>query len=252
RASPADAVVSLRAGAGGTLVLAHPIGGGLFAYRELVAALRAGVRVVGLEATEPPRSLGAVASRYAAALDGLEPLVLAGWSAGGVLAHEIACRLVELGAAAPPVVLVDAWPPTREEPEQDELLRSFLFDLSRSMGEEPPPLPRELARLPVAEALGELARERPELARAGVGDLVARYELFATNLRAFERHAPRRYDGPVHVVRPAESELVPEVWSPLARSLTVVEVPGGHYSVLRQPAVLELARAVDRVLDTDR
>ncbi|HEX6702560.1 MAG TPA: amino acid adenylation domain-containing protein, partial [Gaiellaceae bacterium] len=47
RASPADAVVSLRAGAGGTLVLAHPIGGGLFAYRELVAALRAGVRVVG-------------------------------------------------------------------------------------------------------------------------------------------------------------------------------------------------------------
>ncbi|WP_369268614.1 thioesterase domain-containing protein, partial [Streptomyces harbinensis] len=76
------------------LVLAHPLGGTLFGYRELVAELAGEFEVLGLQGDPSsgaaPGELGALAAGYARELApllaGRGPVVVAGWSAGGAIA----------------------------------------------------------------------------------------------------------------------------------------------------------------------
>ena len=91
-------VVPLR-GSGSGLVLFHPAGGDLLAYRELVSLLPGDV--VGVQSGDEASSLDAMADEYAAALlsSGSGPWYLGGWSMGGVLAHAVAARLEASGGS---------------------------------------------------------------------------------------------------------------------------------------------------------
>ncbi len=76
---------------------------------------------------------------------------------------------------------------------------------------------------------------------------------FESNFRAFLRYRPRYYDGAITLFRaeaqplnsPHERDLG---WGRVARSVTVVEVPGSHGSLLQHPYVRDLARAIRKEL----
>ncbi len=97
------------------LYLIHPIGGNLLCYRKFVAAQAEGFPIYGFQApgldgSEPPLTTVAdLAARYLSQLaDPSQPLHLAGWSFGGVVAQEMAHQWEQQGRSVASLTLLDS------------------------------------------------------------------------------------------------------------------------------------------------
>src|SRR6185369_866247 len=105
-------------GSAPTVVWIHPVGGGIDCYRT-IARLSA-FRSVAVESPAlsseaySPSSLAQMAQHYLQFLQsGVKgPLILAGWSLGGLLALEMAEQLRLRGRAVSNVILIDCYPPS--------------------------------------------------------------------------------------------------------------------------------------------
>ncbi len=250
-------LVHLRRGEGTeALVLFHPVGGTLACYEPLVRALPAGPTVLGCErvhgAHEREESLDALAERYAkqvllAAPKG--PLVLGGWSLGGVLAYLVAGRLLHHGREVHRIELIDAQAVRRQE-DRDALratgqrLRELAAEvrstrLTRVLGEAPDAAPL-LAGFGVRPA--DFLQLEPDEAAALMEDW-AHLLVLGAEVTLSSLPVPTRLlvceGNPSHSV-----QAVRESWVGLCVSLTVEPVPGDHASVLLAPAVATVARAL--------
>ncbi|MGY4921279.1 thioesterase domain-containing protein [Streptomyces sp. 900105755] len=269
RRAAGGGVVVLRGGAPGAgdpLVLVHPIGGGVFCYAELSRRLPPGRAVWALAAdglldgTGPEPTLAELARHYRKLLaaEGLRtPAAVAGWSFGGVVAHEMA-RQWSAGTdrPAPPVVLIDSapWPEGAGAWTPAETLRAFVEDLLGWSGtEEHPALTPATWELPAADALAS-AMSQLRLNGQDLGlsaaDLHVKYRVFARATRVMRAHRPARHTGPVTMIRAADSPARPEPWAALCEGpdLDVVTVPGDHFGVLRDPVVRRVAEVVAAAL----
>ena len=106
-------------GTGASIYFVHSIGGDLTGYDRLVTALGSKQRIFGLQVPKTMMVAGTatsiedMASRYAAALVRFQPegpLVIAGYSAGAVIALELAQQLRLLGRDVPLLVAFDGAP----------------------------------------------------------------------------------------------------------------------------------------------
>ncbi|MFC6607758.1 thioesterase domain-containing protein [Amorphoplanes digitatis] len=111
-----SALVPLGAGPPGLprLILVHPAGGGLDCYAPLARALGdtftvSGIVPDGLDSgTEPDHSIEEMAARYLKTLDPAGPVLLGGWSFGGVVAFEMALQMHQRAATEAQVLLLDS------------------------------------------------------------------------------------------------------------------------------------------------
>jgi len=222
-ARAASLVVEVSAGSAEVppVVLIHPAGGHVYRFRELAKSLaEAGfrgpvlaLRAPGLEAGEEPLgSIEEMAARYLEELRRLRPegpWRLAGSSMGGMIAHEMACRLAG----------------EDEEPELVALLDTF------GPGQMP-----DLAPAPAAEAGTD---EPAEAARAR--------RVAAANTRAMLDYRPPLYPGRAVFLRAAERRPGdpphPELaWIGLAAGGTAIHVvPGDHDSMYDPPHAAAVA-----------
>lgn len=269
RRAAGGGVVVLRGGAPGAgdpLVLVHPIGGGVFCYAELSRRLPPGRAVWALAAdglldgAGPEPTLAELARHYREllAVEGLRtPAAVAGWSFGGVVAHEMA-RQWSAGTdrPAPPVVLIDSapWPEGAGAWTPAETLRAFVEDLLGWSGAEGhPALTPATWELPAADALAS-AMSQLRLNGQDLGlsaaDLHVKYRVFARATRVMRAHRPARHTGPVTMIRAADSPARPEPWAALSDGPDpdVVTVPGDHFGVLRDPVVRRVAEVVAATL----
>jgi thioesterase domain-containing protein len=258
-AVPGSGPQLLRPGPGAGILLVHPVGGEVLCYGELVRLLPAGYPVHGLAADDTlrgdrPPAIEALVEHYVRRLDtaAVRPALLAGWSFGGMVAYEMARQLAAAGRPCP-VAVIDAVPnppgQRRLRPSDPELLESFAADLLRSAGYRPDELgvDPELWRLPHRVALTCL---HAELAARGMDhglsldELTDRALVYVNAFASLEQHRPQP-DGPgVRLLWATESTTDATVWwrgvaGPSASGLAVA---GDHYSLLRMPAVAEVAR----------
>jgi thioesterase domain-containing protein len=260
-------LITLRAGPSHrALYFVHPLGGEVLAYRELAAAIRSPLRVLGMrwQPAEdwPPLSaaLEQMATIHTMQLRSLQPngpYLLAGWSFGGVLAYEIAQQLVAAGETVSFLGLLDANPV--RDPLTGELTRenSGVSSLARV-------LDSTAFTQPVSEAHAlDLVRSDEYLCRLlgstipeGVTAAHLRRNLAITrdSIHAAIHYRPRSYSGPIYLFQAegASRELRSSLESELRR-LAVGEfhhytVPGSHYSMLRSPFVQTLAQNLDDAL----
>src|SRR5262249_41517787 len=98
------------------LYLVHPIGGGVYIYRDLARSLGSNQPVYGLQAqgfdakSEPLTRVQDMAARYFDALRAVQPAgpyLLAGSSLGGVVAFEMAQQLLSRGHKIALLALID-------------------------------------------------------------------------------------------------------------------------------------------------
>ncbi len=179
------------------------------------------------------------------------PVHLAGHSVGGIIALEVARRLVAAGREVPAVVLLD--PRLRDQPLSTPVaLRAIARNRVRRSGDRlrlrlghgaPSQGDGPTNGLDDGRRVGESYRLQHDLARS-------------THL-AWARYRPSPYDGPTTLITTSGVEgeavdrAVAATWMPYLPGATVVEVPGRHSgtgSLLDDPHVERTAEVLRRVL----
>jgi amino acid adenylation domain-containing protein len=208
----------------------HPVGGTILQYRAL--ARRLGVERPFYALQSPalegnPLSLDitieSLAQNYIDAVKTAAPkgpYLLGGWSFGGLVAAEMARALRHAGEKVALLALLDSH--AQSDPHDD---------------------PNELAALTAWE-LGD-GQSWP-------------YQHFATverivhaHLRAVRRWTPKPYDGRAILFAAHQNGVIRDAtlgWGPLLPQLSVIEVEADHFSLLREPAIDEVARKLHAAL----
>nr|WP_311948097.1 non-ribosomal peptide synthetase [Halomonas piscis] len=257
-------LVPLRPGRPPAIYLIHPPGGQVACYSAFARHYGGRSAIIGIRdpridrpGTPEDRTVRELAEEYHDLLAprlGDSPIVLGGFSGGGVIAQELAGLLHASTSRAPLVLLIDAAAPTGEVTDT-AAEGSFLHQVMahdrarRSNGAEGAPKSG-------ADYLDELATVADWMSGSGQADP---YGLLSTTLAAVERHRPRRFAGPAAVLRASETDFGGDSdfdaaaryyrspglgWEGLCEDLSVHVVPGNHVSLMTGENARALARTV--------
>jgi thioesterase domain-containing protein/acyl carrier protein len=237
----------------------HGGGGNVLNFRDLARRLGDGQCFYGLQAKgvtggEPANSIEEMASAYIAAIRGVRPhgpYVLGGYSGGGVVAYEMAQRLLAAGERVHLAFLDTFHPASRARaPSRTERLEYLV------------------------------AEGTPYLWRAGRAKLVRTVEGFTGKLRirysqkrgaalpielreqhitrafdqAASRYVPKPYTGPVTLYRARtintfHAHVGPTLgWGDVIKHLEIVEVPGNHETLMVEPNVAVVIRHLKELI----
>jgi pristinamycin I synthase-3/4 len=260
-------------GSGPPFFCVHPVGGNVFCYYELANSFNPALPFYALQASgienghRPLRSVEEMAASYIEAIRARQshgPYLLGGWSAGGVVAYEMARQLRSRGEKIALVALIDSWAPSpsgRRDFDEAELTTAFLLDFLRISGIDVSISKEQFAsqlRLLKEEQQSEYMlnelREREVLpAGTDLRQLQRLVDTFKANHLAVAGYRPRDYDGRV-VLFCAEFEQYgcadpSRGWGRLSRRFEMQSVPGDHYSILARPQIAALAATIQRYID---
>ncbi len=254
-------IVTLRPGPSGrSLYLLHPLGGELLGYRELARASRAPMRLLGVGWSGEPPLFGATLEEIAAVhveqlrvVEPDGPYRLAGWSFGGVLAFEVAQQLTRAGAEVVFLGLLDANPlidPITGLPMD----RTPFLDVLTEVVDRLDDPAADLSELTRGTTWTQLMGA-PIAAGSSAAHLRTALETARACMSAAMRYRPVPHPGPVHLF-PAEGpgaerreRLVAALHGLCPGGLTVVPVPGDHWTFLRGEHVAGVAGELDAALE---
>jgi thioesterase domain-containing protein len=256
-------LIVLRPGESGpSLYCVHPLGGTVLCYFDLARRLDPGRPVFGVRAPEldtdrdVPLRVEDIAAGYVAAVredQPAGPYLLAGWSMGAAVAFEMARQLTGDGAPVALVAVLDMSARYAAFFADDDttLLADMADDLGIAVSEDALRGldPNEQLEYVVRQAAGPTDEEL-------VRRTVRRYwQVCKGHERALKAYRPGPYPGRVTVLRSAAGPSGPGGdrtmgWGALAGGgAEVFELPGTHQTLLSEPCVGELARALGACID---
>jgi amino acid adenylation domain-containing protein len=219
-----------RGGAGAPFFFVHPVGGTILQYRALARWLRVerpfyALQSPAIDGDPLPRdvSIETLARSYLAAVRAAQPkgpYLLGGWSFGGLVAFEMARTLRHAGEEVALLALLDSH--ARSDPHTD---------------------PEALATLAAWE-LGD-RQSWPQAHFTKVERIVG------AHLGAVRRWSPQTYEGRTMLFAAHQPGVVHERtlgWGPLVPRLSVIEIDADHFTLLREPAVREIAERLRAAL----
>ncbi|MEU9246888.1 amino acid adenylation domain-containing protein [Streptomyces sp. NPDC048385] len=245
------------------LFLVHPHGGGVSSYMGLARELEGSVDLYGVEAVgyntgaAPLRTVEEIAERYLSEIAELAPegpVLLGGWSFGGVVAFEMAVRLERAGREVGALVLLDSPVPGSADLVGDEdVLSRFGADAGMSS--------HEMDALDDNALIAALVRHSHQAGRlpdriesTAVRRMV---EVARANGEAAARYRPGAVvDADVHLFTVSESHptlksptVDPDAWRALTRGrVGTFPVPGNHHDMVHPPHVGELAARITEIV----
>lgn len=247
------------------LFLVHPGGGDVFCYVELAKHLGVDQPVYCFrcvdEDNQTDASIPAMARQYIEVLRELDrngPLLLGGWSLGGVIAFEIACQLQQKGENTDLLLLLDsAVPVPCNQIDESLIFFEFIRDIERiyqtgpltSLGLEDFNNPEKLQLLhETIETVGMSHRI------GEIHDLEKAFRRFRINYVAAHRYLPRSYEGTIVLLRGADQDNVDchdssLGWNSFTRAnMSCRSVPGDHYTMMQSPFAQTLAESITEYL----
>jgi thioesterase domain-containing protein len=253
--------VVLLADGGGTepLFLVHAVGGTVLPYTQLAAELSDRYQVFGiqsptlLDACAPVAgTLAELATRYLAELRRIQPTGpyrVGGWSMGGLLAHELAYQLEEVGAVVDLVVLLDAPFAIAADSSTDSgLARQFVADALRTLGERASEQPDSDE---IEDQLAYLVEVLDPAARNGcatLDEVRRRLAVFSHHRRLMAGHRPtRRLHAASLLVsaRQSPNEAVQNDWAGIIDgNVDRASYDTDHYGLLQPPHIRDIAARV--------
>jgi amino acid adenylation domain-containing protein len=257
--------------------LVHGIGGEVISFQALAKHVGGNQPIYGLQADTSanghrPSRIEDVAAHYLRAIRAIEPrgpYRLGGYSAGGVIAYEMAQQLRAAGEDVALLAMLDAPAPGSREAGLTpatawRLLKNAAYwpvdDQFFRMG-----WPAQRARVRAKfKAMQTRIRRRRSAQDSETGDVRDRLGLWAMPASArdyLERYVemtrayrPQPYDGAITLLRARTLSLgfrgAPDLgWRTLAQGVTLRVIPGAHDTILQEPGVRRLAAALVERLD---
>jgi thioesterase domain-containing protein len=248
-----------------------PAVGNALSYLDLVRQLPADQPVYGLQSAgldqgqDPIGDLDEAAGRFVEAIRQVQPsgpYRLAGYCVGSISAFAVAQRLQAQGERIELLAVIDGGP-TSESAELDEadeadIAAWFAWELGRAGDRRLVLDPAELRNAAMRRGLAEVLLEEAVAADvlppdAGLGQLSRLLATFDAGVRAARSYPLRPFDGPIVAFRAADEPMaespVPR-WERFARGgLSIHDLPGDHYTLMRPPHVRGLATALTQLLD---
>jgi len=239
-----------REGTGQTLFCVHAISGTVFPFQTLARHLSGpffALQSQGLTGQSPHLSLEAMAAAYLDLVmhDQLEgPLLLAGWSFGALVAFEMARQALARGRAVSHLVLIDLPLPPPGRVHAESLVR-MRFDLEMQklgLSEE---IIHASADASISASTQINIHENRQASRKQTRELL--YAVFEANLHAARTFKPTALNLPATLVVAeaglAQTDSRPgKGWGDYLAPLTLLTVPGDHYSMLEGQGAMDLAR----------
>lgn len=180
------------------------------------------------------------------------PYLLAGWSFGGSLAHEIACLLWEQGETVGLLIKLDSgWPILGNfniSPEQivEELAEEYasfdMSDLRIAEGVD--------AKLKVLLEQGKQSGAMPP--SMDLIQLQSRFNIIRHHYQLLVDYQPGFYPGESHFINGRDSVVDAAHiahWQTRCEVQQVQSVPGNHHSMMAEPAVEQTADGIDTLIN---
>jgi len=219
-----------RGGPGTPFFFVHPVGGTILQYRTLARGLGAQRPFYALQSPAlegnplpPDISIEALARNY---LDAIRtampkgPYLLGGWSFGGLVAFEMAQALRHAGEEVALLALLDSHAQNDSHADAGEVATLATWELGDG-------------------------QSWPQQHFAKVEQIVH------AHLGATRRWTPNPYDGRAVLFTAHQRGAIPDAtlgWGPLIPRLSVIEVDADHFSLLREPAIDEVAEKLRAAL----
>ena len=251
----------------------HPVMGIVFPYYLLAHHLGIDRPFFGLQAAglvdglEPLGSIEEMAGRYIDAIRTVQPVgpyALGGWSFGSDVAFEMAQQLVAGGDSVGLLTILDTpvyddglsrWQRTRAKVSLANVVRRHLWPYVRDY--------RLLAaatgqaqgdgRSATADFAGPAVNRIPSLLQSQ-SEMRRAVRIYRTNLKAAAAYSPQRYPGTITLFRAVDQSIHIEDdlgWGRYSdREVQVIDLPGNHMTILRQPHVQRLAEQLRAQLES--
>jgi len=215
-----------------------------------------GLQAQGVDGRMPPlSSVEAMAAQYVEAIrtvDASGPYRLAGYSAGGVIAYEMAQQLRRAGAEVETILMIDTLEPTaaaRKVPLWKKLWLKRHWTLEFALDWPNRKRRRREMHLNYQLALEKLARGEP------LPPELVDFHLFRNFADAQAQYKPQRYDGEVVLFKAELAETVYLQAGPylgwndyVAGDIRVTEIGGSHFTMMAEAGVSEIIEAFQREL----
>ncbi len=239
-------VYPLRLGGSGVPFFCVPGGGGrglnLFLLARLIDRPTYSFVARGLARRAwPDRTVERAAARYISALRSIQPsgpYLIGGYSFGGLVAYEMARQLRSADESVALLVLLD---PASQEPTYRGRVRRV------AAGRFGEPSGRVAVARRLARRAALSVRHRIETATAGIVERSPDRQLgifLFLSIRMGRRYRPRPYDGPALVLRTGgwqELDHIDLGGGLLVGEKQLIEIPGDHGTMLREPHVATVA-----------
>lgn len=250
----------------------HAVGGNVIEYNEIVKHLDAdqpfyGLQAIGLDGKSAPLTdIEEMATAYLKEVRQIQPngpYYLGGRSFGGTVAYEMARQLVEQGEEIALLAIFDSYPKGWLNLCSDKEAQSFKKKFLKCRIKRHLENWSKLNAIEKAKYFLEKANYKKRKYKSllwqmtqklGIGtrpsvDTTIR-DIEEINYLAIRNYVPKLYQGTVTFFSAME-EICPEEnltgWRRLAQGgVNVVEVPGDHQTMIKEPFVSELAKALEK------
>ena len=243
------------------LFCVHGAGGNVLNFKVLSDRLGPDLPFYGLQAQGSDGRLPALgtieemAAQYVEAIRGVDavgPYRLAGYSAGGVIALEMAQQLIAAGAQVALLAMIDTLSPAaaaRRVPALRKLWLARHWSLRFILD-----WPGRRRRGRVTEAHYALALDKLSRGEALPPELVE-HHLFRNFVAAQARYRPRPYGGGIVLFKATDSEMQYLYAGPrlgweddVQGGIRVHEIAGSHFSMMAEPGVSQLVEGLRQEL----
>jgi amino acid adenylation domain-containing protein len=251
----------------------HAVGGNVLEYNDLAKYLDSeqpfyGLQAFGLDGkTEPLTDIEEMAKAYLKELQQIQPTgpyFLGGRSFGGTVAYEMARQLTEQNEEVALLAIFDSYPKgwlkLCPEEEAQSYKKQFLqLRIKRHLENWKKLGLIEKAKYFLVKAnykkrkYQNLLWQWTQKIGIGKGKSVNNTirDIEEINYLAIKHYTPKLYDGKLTFFC-AKEEVCPEEnltgWQRLAKSVEVIEVPGDHQTMIKEPFVKDLAEALEESL----
>ncbi len=254
------------------LFCVHPAGGTVFCYLDLATQLEMkqqplyGLQAQGLEENQILLETNEqMAASYLQAIRKVQlqgPYFLLGWSAGGMIAYELAQQFYRMGEKVAFLGILDTYADFTKnsranclELNDDMALLARLYIKENPYGQLPDNLVETLKKLKPMAQLSYIVKQAKILGKLplDISDKQAErlVKAFKNDCVANRRYFPKPYPGKITVFRPIEP-LTMEVdksndldWRLLSKQeVKVYETPGNHFNMIFYPNIKILASQI--------